>query len=1679
MMSRKTFFLIVILLLSHVQGGAQKPVSLLLGQKIERELRGAETHVYAITLKHGEFLRVMVEQRGIDVALTLRNAADSELLKVNFLPETGTESLSYEAAEAGQYRLEITPVVGTAPSGHYSVEQNISASATPRDRERLAAERLLMEVEALWQAAGIEKLREAVAKSSLAIAQWRKLDDKYWLAYAFNQSGVLHYDLEEEEKALNHYNQSLSLRRSVGDREGEAHTLSNIGYVYKALGQKTKALDYLNQSLSLRRATGNRLGEAAALLNIGHFHEEIGKHQEALEYYTKALALYRAIGYRSEEASTLLKIGIVYDALREQQKALEIYEEALLISQAIKNPVGEAGALNNIGVHYKDAGEPRKAIDYYLRALQLYAATTENNNKAHVLNNLGFSHAELGERPQALDYYRQAVEVYKTVGDRSGEARTLINIGRLYYDSSEKQRGLDNLQQALALYRAGNDQDGEANTLRIIGEVYNSLGERQKAIDFYQQASFVYKIAGHNRGAIKMLENIGRIYWDLGNKPKASESFQQTLPLWKVIGDSKGEADAIIVVGRYSSASGKKQKALSYLNRALTLYRSIGNRLGEAVALVEIGRVYEDFGENPKALKYYEQALTFSKAAGETRQVAVALTDIGNSYSRLGDRRKSIEYNEQSLSLWRTVGDKHGEANTLSNMGSDYSALNEKQKALDYHNQAALLFRQVEDRKREAQTLNDIAEINLHLNEKQKAIEAYQQSAQLQKAVGDRKAEATAVGELSDIYHELGDLQSELKYALAFLSLQKSLGDRKLEAIELNTIGDIYNDLEQYQTSLEYHQKALQLWRDLKDRWREADTLDDIGARYFALGKKEKSLEPFHQALSIYRSLRDHEREGQEVIRIGLAYYLLGEGQTAWEYFNQVLPLLKYPQVAALASESLLSGVSIFFLFEDYQRALEFYRQVISVSKKLDNRALLADSLISTSQIYSFMEDKPRALDALQEALLIQRKRGDLNREAAILIELGDAQMETPDFSRASTLKPDEKGNTEQNAEQIKGEIKRMGDYIQEVNANARRANEYYTQALLIYRNIKNRNGEARALLNMGIVQHVLDNEHGALSYYQKALFLVEETSAADIEFLVMYRLMKVWTDLSNPRLAIFYGKRVVNTLQSYYAGISKLDKGMGKTFLHLTEDPYRELASLLIEQGRIAEAEQVLAMLKEEEYFEYVRRDDKVAEGLLKRANLLPEEEAALKRYREKADELTRLGREYAALEAERLKLTANQPFPKQARLDELDRLRADASEVLRLFLEDLKAEFGKENVRVREVESSLQKDLKAWGDANTAAIFTIVGKDNLSIVVMTADMPPRPHTIDIPAAKLNELIGEFRAAVKDPALDPRPSAQQLYDVLVRPIEGDLKGIEARTLLWSLDGALRYVPVAALYDARQGYLAERYSNVIITLASRTNLGLQPSMKGGLQVLGLGVSKEYETFKALTEVREELRGIVRERAAEGAEGQAEIGVLDGHRLLDEQFTFTAFRSHLGRYPVVHIASHFSFQPGKESDSFLLLGGGDERKLTIDKIRKGNTMFNGVELLTLSACDTAIGGVKANGEEVESFGLLAQEQGARSVMATLWQVADPSTRELMVKFYQIYSTSPNTKAEALRRAQLQLLNGGQQTSDAKPPRAELVGRQQNKSSKPSYPTDPQKPYAHPYYWAPFILIGNWR
>lgn len=571
-----------------------------------------------------------------------------------------------------------------------------------------------------------------------------------------------------------------------------------------------------------------------------------------------------------------------------------------------------------------------------------------------------------------------------------------------------------------------------------------------------------------------------------------------------------------------------------------------------------------------------------------------------------------------------------------------------------------------------------------------------------------------------------------------------------------------------------------------------------------------------------------------------------------------------------------------------------------------------------------------------------------------------------------------------------------------------------------------------------------------AEQHFLRSISIMDKHAIPSHNSWSMYSVLLYKTGRSVP--AIFSAKKAVNICQKLRGSVRELGKETLKSFDTTVENTYHSLAEMLINSGRLGEAEHVLGLLKEDEYFDFVRRDN-LNSGIELLGISYNAEEAALN---ERMDSISR-SLSSLCIRKNDLKRKKERTTEEESELtDLLYRIEA-ASREYDEFLDSLHESFGPEKAQHVDASTDLMSDL--WDlEEGTAVIYTLSTKDAFHTILITPNFRKK-FSCFISSADLSKKVLRFRDLVKQrDRFDLELLAKELYDIILSQLEADLKDARISTLLWMLEGSLRLLPVSALHDGDQ-YIVGKYRNVLLTTKSRTNLKFKP--KSHWNALGMGVTCGYEQFKPLPAVKDELEGIVRKN-------DATYGILPGEILLDVDFTWDAMSNELeDGYQAVHIASHFNLDPCNETMSYLLLGDGSH--LTLDKLKSQQALFRGVDLLVFSACSTGIGSASKRGREVDGIGYVGETQGAKAVMATLWPVADESTSILMRRFYELREAG-NTKAEALRLAQVGLLDGTIK------PAKELIERSGENAYR--YEIDEEKPYSHPYYWAPFIMIGNW-
>ncbi|MEM9213330.1 MAG: CHAT domain-containing protein [Cyanobacteria bacterium P01_F01_bin.150] len=334
---------------------------------------------------------------------------------------------------------------------------------------------------------------------------------------------------------------------------------------------------------------------------------------------------------------------------------------------------------------------------------------------------------------------------------------------------------------------------------------------------------------------------------------------------------------------------------------------------------------------------------------------------------------------------------------------------------------------------------------------------------------------------------------------------------------------------------------------------------------------------------------------------------------------------------------------------------------------------------------------------------------------------------------------------------------------------------------------------------------------------------------------------------------------------------------------------------------------------------------------------------------------------------------------------------------------------------------------------DPTAAVIYPIVLDDRLDVIVSVAGQPTHHHSTSISSEQVeqtaNQLLGTLTTALGSGQPSTTQQLQQVYDWILAPVEDALKEQQIETLVFVADGALRTLPLTALHTGDQ-YLVEQY-NVVLSPGLNL-LDPQPLEREGLQMLAGGISESRPGFIPLPFVSDEIEQITTQ-------------IPDHQVLFNQELTRANLAESLATTPadVIHLATHGTFGASAE-DTFILTWDGklnikDLGTLLQSRDRTGNTP---IELLVFSACRTAAGDSRA----VLGIAGMAIRSGVRSALAGLWPLDDRATAVFMDYFYKALAEPETTKAEAFRQAQLALMQ------------------------------DPR--FSTPYYWSPFVMMGNW-
>ncbi|MGB3514889.1 MAG: CHAT domain-containing protein [Elainellaceae cyanobacterium] len=813
----------------------------------------------------------------------------------------------------------------------------------------------------------------------------------------------------------------------------------------------------------------------------------------------------------------------------------------------------------------------------------------------------------------------------------------------------------------------------------------------------------------------------------------------------------------------------------------------------------------------------------------------------------------------------------------------------------------------------------------------------------------------------------------------------------------------------------------------------EANRLLQQGIQQFNVSQFREALQSLQQALDLYRNpdvqstfpQESRRGEGTTLNNIGLMYDNLGRYEQALAAYEQALAIRTEVGDRAREGTTLSNIAGVYLDLGRYEQALATLEQALAISIEVGDRAREGTTLTGIGLVYANLGRYEQALTTYEQALAILTEVGDRAGEGATLNNIGAVYDNLGRYEQALTT---------------------------------------YEQALAIRTEVGDRAGEGATLNNIGAVYRNLGRNEQALATYEQALAILTEVGDRAGAAGTLNNMGFVLEAMEQPELAIVLFKQSVNQWEAIRGDIRGLDTELQQSFTDRISVSYRRLADLLLQADRVLEAQRVLDLLRVQELDEYLQDVQRTAQTEAG-APLRPIEQEAWQRYEANQARLIALGQELRELEAI---FRSDRTTAQQERVAELRQLQQDSRTVFQSFINSaeiqaivaqLRTTTGAANVELAEL-NALQDNLRQL-EQTTVTLYPLVLEDRLELVLVTPNAPPIRRTVAVGREDLNRAIVEFRSALQSRG-DVETPAQQLYDWLLRPLEADLAQADTEVILYSPDGQLRYIPLAALHDGDQ-WVAQQWQVNNIIAASLTDLDNRP-FEAGLSILAAAFTEGQYDIPISTRTLS-FGGL--QFAGREVENLAQL-IPDTDQRLNQDFDQSIVLE-MNDFNIIHLATHATFNPGPEEDSFILFGDGS--RASLEDIRSWN--FPDVELMVLSACETAVGDIPlGNGAEVLGLGYLMQQAGAEAAIASLWQVSDGGTQVLMDAFYAALNNG-YSKAEALQRAQIALI-----TSDE----TVLEGDRGNATieiidTRTGQPLERSTDLAHPYYWAPFILIGN--
>lgn len=931
------------------------------------------------------------------------------------------------------------------------------------------------------------------------------------------------------------------------------------------------------------------------------------------------------------------------------------------------------------------------------------------------------------------------------------------------------------------------------------------------------------------------------------------------------------------------------------------------------------------------------------------------------------------------------------------------------------------------------------------------ALPEFERALGLYRKAGNRQGEAITLGYIGNCYKRFGDFPKALEYLNTALNMKQELGDRLEAGKTLSHLGLVYWEMGEYGQAIDHLTRSVALAREVGDKKLEAAALNNLSLVYDEQGDYRHSLEQYEQALEIFRALNSKPEESATLGNIGGVYLLLGQYREAMHYYQQSLAISERLNLKPSMSQDLgnlafcqLGLGQVAEALNSFDRAMLLAREAGLKKEEAYLHQGKGTAFLRLGKYSLALAEYQQALQSYEEAGLKRELIEVLSDRGNLHVLLGDATSGERGFRHAVEL-----ARAIGHPRGVTFSLISLGD-LEWRRKRYEEAVALYREAFGRAREADDRAHMAASLLQLALTYRDQGRLEEALREAQQGLEIAREIGALPLEAQALYILGELARMRSQPEAAL-----------SHYVAAEEIARGLGEPELgwriaygrgQTLEDMEQPQEAVTAYQSAVTIIENVRSQLREERfragyiedkyqvYVALVRLLLKLgrsseaflfAEKLRARAylellnrSLPPLGTQAEIELRERIRQLQRAAEQENAKPPQQRKAQALELFSSEL---------AAAERAYQTLLDDLRST-NPEYAAVRALTVPPMKQVQRRLSADTALLEYVIADDSVTVFVVTA-RNLLVKTIPLRAVDLRAKVELLRDLILRPENnDWQKPAESLYGILIEPLQqaGWLEGI--RRLYIVPHSILHYLPFAAL--------PQRTGNGIRFLMEDYELAYLPA--AAALVYAREAGNRSQTLFALAPARARLQ-----YAEQEARGITEFFSRERLVLVGNRATESSFKRLADRYQVLHLATHGYFNKLNPLFSGVELEPDEHEdgRLEVHEIL-GLRLKAG--LVTLSACDTALGsGYFAEvpaGDDLVGLTRAFMFAGTPSVLASLWEVNDRSTLRLMRGFYRHLRLAG--KAVALAEAQRNMGRRG--------------GR-----------------YSHPYFWAPFILVGEMK